>query len=346
MKKHISYPKIPQFRNIVSNINREVAFTGLDANGDAIYDPSIKKPTLTFKGTVKLHGTNAGVCFNSENGFWIQSRENIITVEKDNAGFAFFAEGYKIQLCSLLDDLIDENQIDTKIYTVSIYGEWAGKGIQKGVGISQLEKAFYVFGVKISKTNDPKFNAYWIDSSNVRNVEYRIFNVEDYETYSVDVDLNMPQLAQNKFAEITNTVEDECPISKAFGIDNGLGEGVVWSTEYKGTVHRFKVKGDKHSVTKVKKLASIDVEKLNSIQDFVEYSVTENRFNQAIEIVFGKEPLDVRKMGDFIRWVVNDISSEEMDTMIKNGLEPKDVNKYISNKVREMFFEAQNSREF
>lgn len=345
MKKHISYPKIQQFRNIVANINRQITFTGLDDNGDAIYDPSIKKPTLTFSGTVKLHGTNASVCFNSENGFWIQSRQNIITVDKDNAGFAFFAESYKIELCSLLDDLIDKNQIDTKIYTVSIYGEWAGKGIQKGVGISQLDKAFYVFGVKVSKPQDEEFSDYWIDSSDVRNAECRIFNVEDYETYSIDVDFNMPQLAQNKFAEITEKVENECPISKAFGIENGLGEGVVWSVEYKDSVHRFKVKGDKHSVTRVKKLASVDVEKLKSIQEFVEYSVTENRFKQAIENIFGKDDLDVRKMGDFIRWFVKDIASEEMDTMVDNGLEPKDVNKYISTRVREMFFKAQNTFE-
>lgn len=342
MKKHISYPKIAQFRNVVSNINREITFTGLDEDGNAIYDPSIKKPTLTFKGTVKLHGTNASVCFNSENGFWVQSRQNIITVEKDNAGFAFFAESHKVELCSLLNKLIDEHQIDTKIYTVSIYGEWAGKGIQKGVGISQLDKAFYVFGVKVSKPQDEDFNSYWVDSSNVRNTECRIFNVEDYETYSIDVDFNMPQLAQNKFGEITEKVENECPISKAFGIDNGLGEGVVWSVEYKDSVHRFKVKGDKHSVTKVKKLASVDVEKLKTIQDFISYSVTENRFNQAIENVFEKEDLDVKRMGDFIRWFVKDIASEEMDTMVENGLEPKDVNKYISTKVREMFFKAQS----
>tara|TARA_R110000782_G_scaffold226973_1_gene313764 strand:- start:1314 stop:2348 length:1035 start_codon:yes stop_codon:yes gene_type:complete len=342
MKKHISYPKIAQFRNVVSNINREITFTGLDEDGNPIYDPSIKKPTLTFKGTVKLHGTNASVCFNSENGFWIQSRQNIITIEKDNAGFAFFAESHKVELCSLLDDLIDEHQIDTEIYTVSIYGEWAGKGVQKGVGISQLDKAFYVFGVKVSKPQDEDFKSYWIDSSNVRNAECRIFNVEDYETYSIDVDFNMPQLVQNKFGEITEKVENECPISKAFGIDNGLGEGVVWSVEYKDSVHRFKVKGDKHSVTKVKKLASVDVEKLKTIQEFINYSVTENRFNQAIENVFGKEDLDVKKMGDFIRWFVKDIVSEEMDTMVENRLEPKDVNKYISTEVREMFFKAQN----
>lgn len=81
------------------------------------------------------------------------------------------------------------------------------------------------------------------------------------------------------------------------------------------------------------------MDKLNSIKEFVDYAVTESRFNQAIEKVFGtKENMDVKKMGDFIRWIVNDVLKEEMDTMVKNGIEPKDVNKYISAKAREMFF--------
>ena len=342
MKKHLSYPKIEQFRNTISNINRKVTFVGLDDNGDAIYDNTIVKPSLTFKGTVKLHGTNASVCYNSEDGFWVQSRNNIIAVGNDNAGFASFATDNYLHFTNLLNKVISKNKIDTKEFTVSIYGEWAGKGIQKGVGISQLDKAFYIFGVKVSKPQDVDFKSYWLDSSYLRFTEERIYNVEDYETFSVSVDFNMPQLAQNKFAEITDRVEKECPISKALGIDNGLGEGVVWSAEYKGEIYRFKVKGDKHSVTKVKKLANVDVEKLNTIQDFVKYSVTKNRFNQAIENVFGKDELDVKQLGDFIRWFISDISSEETDTMTKNNLAPKDVNKYISSKVKEMFFKAQN----
>ena len=43
-------------------------------------------------------------------------------------------------------------------------------------------------------------------------------------------------------------------------------------------------------------------------------------------------------MGDLIKWVVKDVMKEEMDTMVSNKIEPKEVNKYISSKVREMFF--------
>lgn len=118
-----------------------------------------------------------------------------------------------------------------------------------------------------------------------------------------------------------------------------VGEGIVWSVELNGNVHRFKVKGELHSSSKVKTLASVDVEKLEGIQKFVEYAVTESRFNQALENVFpNEEPIENKKLGDVIRWVVNDVIKEEMDTMTDNKIEPKDVNKYLSSKVRDMFF--------
>jgi len=336
MKKHIKYPKIDQFRSIIKTVIQGATFIGLDTSGKPTYNPNAPKPIITFKGTVKLHGTNAGVSYNTTDGFWIQSRQNIITMEHDNAGFAFFVESHKNIFQTMLNAIIFKENIDPSIYTTTIYGEWAGKGIQKGVGISQVEKSFFIFGVKVSNLNDEEFVSYWIDSSKLHCPSYRIYNVEDFETYSVDVDFNNPQLAQNKFIEITEKVEKECPVARALGIENGVGEGVVWSAYYEGSNLRFKVKGEKHSVTRVKTLAKVDTEKITSIQAFVEYAVTENRLQQAIQEVFGEGDLSITKMGDVIRWVIKDIVEEEMDTLVENNLIPKDINKYISFKVREM----------
>ncbi len=122
MKKHISYPSIEQFRNIISTVNREANFVGLDENGDAIYDTSKPKPVLTFKGTVKLHGTNFGVSFNSLEGMWAQSRENIITPQSDNAGSAFFVETNKDAFQQLFTEVAEKYNIDTTTNTISIYG--------------------------------------------------------------------------------------------------------------------------------------------------------------------------------------------------------------------------------
>lgn len=343
MKKMVKFPSIEQFRTVVTNINRHYNYVGLDENGDAIYDHTLPKPVLTFKGTVKLHGTNAAVCGNNVSGIWAQSRENIITVEKDNAGFAFFVESNKEVLSGLLSKVMVNEVLNSDNNTVSIYGEWCGGNIQKGVGITNLPKSFFIFGVKVTPhtTTEEELKAnpaYWVDYSYLESPENNIFNIDHFTTYSIDIDFNMPALVQNQLSELTIAVEEECPVAKAFGF-SGIGEGIVWSTEVKGIVHRFKVKGERHSSSKVKTLASVDVEKLEGIQKFVEYAVTESRFNQALENTFiNDEPIDVKKMGDVIRWVVNDVVKEEMDTMVANNIEPKEINKYLSSKVREMFF--------
>ncbi len=339
----IKFPSIEQFRTVVANVNRRYNFVGLDDNGDAMYDPSLPKPVLTFKGTVKLHGTNAGVSFNAPSGMWAQSRENIITPEKDNAGFAFFAHSHEVQFMRLFHDIAVNNDIDMHKNTITIYGEWCGGNIQKGVAITNLPKSFFIFGVKVTPhtTSEEELKekpAYWIPSHYLKVPEDNIYNIEDFQTWTLDIDFNMPQLVQNKLSDLTIAVEEECPVGKAFGF-SGIGEGIVWSCEYQGVVHRFKVKGEKHSSSKVKTLANVDVEKIESIQKFVDYAVTESRFKQALENVFlNEEPIDTKKLGDVIRWVVNDVIKEEMDTMVENKLEPKEVNKDLSTKVREMFF--------
>ena len=343
MKKMIKFPSIEQFRTIVSNVNRHFNFIGLDDNGDAIYDQTLPKPVITFKGTVKLHGTNAGVSFNNIGGLWAQSRENIITVEKDNAGFAFFVESNKEIFEQMANDIAHVYGLNLDNNTVTIYGEWCGGNIQKGVGICNLPKSFFIFGVKITPHTETeeelKANpAYWVNSDFLKNNDVKIYNIEDFKTYSIDIDFNMPQLVQNDLSDLTIKVEEECPVAKEFGFE-GIGEGIVWTAEFKDNVYRFKVKGEKHSSSKVKTLANVNVEKLEGIQKFVDYAVTESRFKQALENVFpNQEPIDVKKMGDVIRWVVTDVIKEEMDTMVENQVEPKEVNKYISSKVREMFF--------
>jgi hypothetical protein len=342
MKKHISYPSIEQFRNIVASVTRQATFAGLDENGDAIYDYNRPKPTLKFKGTVKLHGTNAGVSFN-EDGYWIQSRENIITPEKDNAGFAFFVESNKEAFKKFVEQINSVNFFDLKNNTVTIYGEWCGGNIQKGVGICNLPKSFFIFGVKVTPhtTTEEELKAkpaFWIPSHYLKSPEHNIYNIEDFQTWEMDINFNEPEMVQNKLSELTLAVEEECPVAKAFGF-SGIGEGIVWSCQVGNVVHRFKVKGEKHSSSKVKTLAAVDTEKISSIKEFVEYAVTESRFNQGLEKTFpNNEPIDVKKMGQLMKWIVDDIIKEEMDTMVANKLEPKDIGKYVSTKVREMFF--------
>ena len=47
-------------------------------------------------------------------------------------------------------------------------------------------------------------------------------------------------------------------------------------------------------------------------------------------------------MGDLIRWIFNDVVSEEIDTISNNGLTPKELGKSVSDRVRELFFAELN----
>lgn len=338
--KCIKFPKIEQFRNVVTNLNRQFGFVGLDENGDAIYDHTRVKPTLKFRGSVKLHGTNAGVSFNDKFGVWTQSRNTAFKLNEHDShmGFTFFVNTHKGLFESWFKKIADENNIDTSKFCISIFGEWVGKSIQKGVGISNIDKSYFIFGVKVSNPDDENFTSIWLDHGGISSVENRIYNILDFQTFEIDIDFNNPKLVSNILGDITQDVEDECPVAKALG-HSGIGEGVVWSCDFNGVRHSFKVKGEKHSVSKVKTLASVDIEKLNSVMEFVDYSVTRPRIEQGLKEVFGSpEEYDTKKTGDFLRWIINDIMSEEMDVLIGNDLTPKDVNKYISTKARQMFF--------
>jgi len=336
---HSTFTDIGQFRDVIRGIKQSAQFVKIDENDEPVYDYEAPMPIVPFHGTVKLHGTNSGVAMDKDDNIWYLGRNHNVTVEKDNAGFAFFAESHKDKLRQILQDIREKNNIKNEI--VILYGEWCGKGIQKGVAINELPKMFVIFAVKIVDPEDNTKNKYLTRDKYIQyeSPENSIFNIHSFPSFDIDIDFNNPTEAQNNLIELTEAIEKECPIGKAFGV-SGIGEGIVWEGHYKGGRYIFKVKGEKHSSSKVKKLAHVDTEKVNSIKEFVEYAVTENRLNQAIEQVFITNSIEPSRKGtgDFLRWIVQDIYKEEMDTMVTNNLEPKDVNGAVSNKARNWFF--------
>lgn len=336
MKQFKRFPSIEQFRSVVKQVKETSSYVGKDEEGKPIFDYTRPLPTITFTGTVKLHGTNAAIGYSKQDGLWCQSRERILSIEKDNAGFAFWVESHKEYFEKTLN-------IDAFFAydAIIVYGEWAGGNIQKGVGVAELEKSFYPFYLEYLKDGEAvervTFPNGRLQGNWLYNSEVRVFSITAFDVYSVNIDFNCPELVQNILAEITEAVENECPVAKYFGV-SGIGEGVVWTAEWNNQVLRFKVKGEKHSSSKVKTLASVDVEKVGSAVEFADNVVTDSRFNQAIENVFNGEGVDIKKLGDVTKWVMNDVLKEEIDTMAANSLEPKDVGKYISQKVKEKFF--------
>lgn len=328
------YHKIRQFKDVVRDIQFQANFKGLDENNEPIYEDT-KKPTLTLKGTVKLHGTNAGVAYTPKDGIVAQKRGSLLNKEHLDSHFGFntFVQvTCKEYFTELMEYIYDKYCINDD--QIIIYGEWAGQGIQKGVAISELPKAFYIFDIKIYNTVSEEHM--WIDPIDVDHIVKpdNVFFMYEFLTYEMDIDFNVPANFQNALVDITMKVEEECPVAKQRGV-SGVGEGVVWSCHHKGQKYIFKVKGEKHSTSKVKKLASVDPEVLNSINEFVEYACTPNRIEQGIQETGATEK---RHTPDLLRWVANDIISEENDVLIANGLEWKQVAKECSSRVRQYFF--------
>lgn len=343
--KLIKYPDTGQFRNVVATVNRMATFVGLDDNGDAILDETLPKPTLTFKGTIKLHGTNAGVSYNDESGIYTQSKGNTYSLDMTSShmGFTSFVRTKEQLFLNTINHIKDKWGIDTSIYTITVYGEWVGTGVQKTVAISELPKSLYVFGIKISKPNDPNFDSYWLDASELRFPEMdNCWNIYEFETFEIEIDFNNPQLVQNKFVELINYVEDECPVAKHFGV-SGIGEGIVWTGSYKGQTLIFKTKGEKHAgKSKVKTLKSVDEGRLAIVNEVVDKITPIWRLNQMFnEATNQGNDIDRKHLGTYIKMVIEDVMKEDHDIIVDAGLEPKEITKGVSNIARMYFFEQE-----
>jgi hypothetical protein len=344
---HKSWPSINQFRQVVREVKSRATFKGLDDNGAPTFDPFAPMPTLTFEGSVKAHGTNASVAceFPKYNEFWAQSRERILTIDDDNYGWAKYAQQHKETFINLLTSAA-HHKVDYNLTHYSIFGEWCGQGVQKGVGISNVPKMFIIFGIvawSAGKNEDEDVQrVYFTPTEFKHTIAYakeiagfnteawpeNLFTIYDFQTYTMDINFNEPELAQNKLADLTVAVEQQCPIAQHFGVE-GVGEGIVWkcvTPGYEQSRFMFKVKGEKHSSSKVKTLASVDVEKVNSINEFADTVVTESRLTQGLEYLkVNNISIEPKSTPVFLKWIADDVVKEETDTLVASHLEIKDV---------------------
>lgn len=349
-KRFIKFSSIEQFRNTISSIKHQAQYRGKDESGAMIMDRHAVLPTIKFSGTVKMHGANSGVCFNNKDGIWFQSNKRIITLSKDNAKFVVFAEPKSSFLIKSIKEFAIKNNIDLNANTISVFGEWAGGSIQRGVALSNLEKMFVIFAIKVSPHNmfdEDDSSAFWLDYDSFQaSPEIHIYKAKDFKTLEIEIDFNKAKFSQNKMIEIMEEVEAECPVGKYFGLTKGVvnttGEGVVWVGHYGNKRHVFKVKGDKHaSSTKVRKIKYIDEAAEKEKIDFANYACKSFRLNQSVQEVSdtlnGGIPT-IQDLSSIIKWVLTDVLKEEGDIMTEKGLIPREVNKYIS-RIVSMWFQ-------
>lgn len=325
--KHISFPSIGQFRDVIKRIK------------DTCKYHNLALPTLNFIGTVKLHGTNHAVCMSPSGEIYTQSRERITTFESDNAGSHAWTMA-NIESFKHVFNYVLRNYNVGEDETIQIFGEWCGGNIQKGVGLNKLPKNFVVFAIRISKDSDSQD---FLPEEDVAEICAQGLNCILYFPYfKMQIDFSCPERSQAELIDITNKVEADCPVARSSLGDTFegelVGEGVVWTTTFMGETLRFKAKGEKHSISKVKVLVPVDIEKVESIREFVSNVVTEARLNQGLEHVDSRES---KHTGAFIKWVIADIFKEEMDTVVGNGFTSKEVTGPLSTAIRQWFLQVQ-----
>ena len=346
--KHYAFPSIGQFAELVASVNRKCTYIGRDENNDPIYDMTLPKPTLKFVGTTKLHGTNAGVVIDFHNDIvYYESRENIITSESDNAGFANYMVGIQDQFVETINNYLCSKEIDWINNVLVIYGEWCGGSIQKGVALNGMDKMFVIFSATIrTRENTESRNLIWFPIEEIKKLKLtdkKVYNIYDFKTWEIEIDFSKFHEQTNKIIEWTNQVEDMCPFAKELGVE-GVGEGIVFrciTESYNNSDFWFKSKGAKHAKSKVKTLKPVDDEKINRLMAIAEDVCKNWRLEQMFHQVFNTingGVVNRQKIGDYIKSVSEDVQKEETLTLEAEGISYKEIAKYVSKIATDYFF--------
>lgn len=343
----VNFGSIGQFRDIISSVKRYCTMNALPL------------PTLEFVGSVKLHGTNGGMVYQqSTDGFSVQSRERILTPGKatDNFGFAKYVYNNEQYFKGFLDFVSDHFDNDI----VGLYGEWAGCGICSGKSaIATLtDKKFFAFRIALLNSFDVTEDGRQDVKRHLTNVEvtrmfqlyeeitghkpacYIIFDTTKFPVQKISIDFSDPIQVQNQLVDLTIAVETECPVAKYFGLE-GIGEGIVWECFVQHEIV-FKVKGEKHSASKVhtvKEIAAVDIAIHNSMLEFARDVVSQNRLEQGVvKMSEMGHPLSSQSTSHYIKWVTGDVVKEEGDTIAANGFDVKKLTPMIVEIARNFWF--------
>ena len=284
-----------------------------------------------------------------------QKRSQVITPQHDNAGFAdWVSHNVDYFFCQLKSNA-----------NLTLFGEWCGNNIQKGVAISQIKrKVFAVFALQYGGV-DGQAAKLEIRPEKIRAIlpEHQDIFVLPYygEPITLDFcDRDRLKTATEAINRMVAEVELKDPwVKETFNIE-GVGEGLVLYPETDDLVFRegyseliFKAKGEKHRGVKNKQAVQIDPEVAQSIDEFVDLFLTSARLEQARDAVASpvvlrrsarmrcteacNGELNMRKMGQFLKWISLDIQKESEAELAAANLTWKQVNKSLSNSARKWY---------
>ncbi len=289
-------------------------------------------PGLEYRAKIKLHGVNAAVQ-RTASGVFAQSRSRVLSVKNDNLAFAKWVDEQSAYFSQLPPD-------------TTVFGEWCGRGVQKKVAISQINRRiFAVFAVQIGQSESavletcPERIKAILPDADLSDMYVIPWHLEP-----IRVDYSAPMApAVEEINAMVHAVELEDPWVKSVFDISGLGEGVVMYPMLAGaltpesfSLYAFKAKGEKHRTSKSAKAAQIAPEVAKGVQEFVAMQCTTARLEQGLSEACDNQ-LSMRSMGSFIKWVTTDVKKESMAELEAAGLTWKQVSKEVSTAARQWF---------
>jgi len=244
---------------------------------------------------------------------------------------------------------------------ITVFGEWAGPGIQKGVAVNSIpQKSFFIFAVcRRAVTSGKLRDIFVIDPKEIVTLvkpvtdELKNVYVLPWQTKPIDVNIedsdDRERFATHISDEVDRVEKVDPYIKEVFGV-TGIGEGLVMyafprkELFTRGAFDRstFKAKGEKHRVVKQPKAVVVDAQQSSSANSFAEMFVTEARCEQGLSFIVGPNPEDIAKLvpsmtGKFMQWIIGDVKKESVAELEASGLSWKDVQKAVTNKASEYF---------
>ncbi|KAI4152379.1 MAG: hypothetical protein L6R39_001831 [Caloplaca ligustica] len=305
------YPKIGQFSDFIYRLKKAAPETTV----------------VPIVGNVKLHGTHADWVITNDDAIRVQSR-NVLELSdgSDSYGLFAFTSPIHTAIIRLRDDITHKYRqlnptvpIDPEL-PVIISGEWCGKGIQKGVAVSELERHFVIISIRV--------NDAWVDENEYADIHDEangIYHISKAGRYHLDYDLEAPESSERAIRGWVDDIEKSCPYGAVHGV-HGPGEGIVWKpVRYLHDPEMwFKSKAESHTVSNTSKLSKASVASDNRQREnnFAKAALTERRLQQAWDYL--KEmgiTRDKAATGRFLSWVTNDVLVEEEREMAETEID-------------------------
>ena len=340
------FPSIEQFRHQFKALKDFIYFNGL-VDDEATFDYTRTLPTVAVNCTEKIHGTYAGVVY-ADNQLYAQSRNKVVTIGDDNAGFALFVEQHNtllINICTVLKQIY--NLSDSDVIVLS--GEWAGGSIQKNSALSGTDKKFLIFPqFRVVHANE-SVSTYSTDSLRLSSEHiYVLANFPD-ATFSTAINFES-EVSINEFLALMESriaaIEESSPVGRYFNQPNNIGEGFVctfYATNSAGESKQFifKCKGEAHSNSNViKSQPAKSTEELTALNKFVDSICHSWRFEQGVVESCGTvDSADMKHMGSYLKFVTTDTLKEENDLIITSGFEIKQIMSRVNDRAKKYFLE-------